>query len=209
MADCEKCGKPMVCHFDGCCEPNPGRMGFGWTIGGESFSHAGGYGTNNEAEYGALLALLTMLKDRGISGTIYGDSELVINQLNGDYAVKAGNLYGLHAQAAQLIAETGSTLAWCPREENDQADKASASALGIERHDLSKYTRKIGDLDPSLSAVKIGKRLAELGLRDQDGNPTTESGIRIFYRGFWTNFWHVENCRKALTPKQPEPEEVR
>jgi ribonuclease HI len=42
--------------------------------------------TNNQAEYGALLRGLQYLRDaKAISVEIFGDSELVIKQLNGQY----------------------------------------------------------------------------------------------------------------------------
>jgi alkylated DNA repair dioxygenase AlkB len=82
-----------------------------------------------------------------------------------------------------------------------------------KQEDLSLYVERLGDLDPTMSAVKIGKKLKELGLRDENGKPVHESGITIFYHGFWTSFWHIEKCRKALgidqasapAPSAPEP----
>ena len=86
------------CTFDGCAEPNPGMMGCGWTIHDESFSCSPGSGTNNEAEYHALMNLIAGLLDRVHSEDcveICGDSDLVVNQINGEYAVRSATLFPL------------------------------------------------------------------------------------------------------------------
>ncbi|XP_056695403.1 uncharacterized protein [Spinacia oleracea] len=45
--------------------------------------------TNNEAEYEALIAGLTLAEELGASGlNIFSDSQLIINQINGDYEAK-------------------------------------------------------------------------------------------------------------------------
>jgi ribonuclease HI len=206
----------MRCHFDGGCEPNPGRMGWGWTIEAESFCDGGVHGTNNEAEYRALIALLRMLAARGIrSADIRGDSELVVNQVNGEYQCKAYNLQQYCATAVNLLQAGGHSIQWCLRDQNTLADSASRAALAghlspseplsaetllaSAQKDLSLYTKRLGDLAASLSSVKIGKALKAAGMRDDDGNPVGEAGIRIFHHGFWTNFWHIENCRKIIS----------
>jgi ribonuclease HI len=84
------------CTFDGYAEPNPGLMGCGWTINGGSFSCSAGRGTNNEAEYHALINLIAGLLDRVLSEDcveICGDSDLVVNQINREYAVRSANLF--------------------------------------------------------------------------------------------------------------------
>jgi hypothetical protein len=49
--------------------------------------------TNNQADYEALLRGLQYLREVGaVSVEIYGDSELVIKQLNGQYECKSDNL---------------------------------------------------------------------------------------------------------------------
>ena len=77
-------------YFDGSAAPNPGQM----TIGGyvkrvsdkqkvHVYSIKLGHGTNNEAEYLSLIELCETLEGLGIKNiNIYGDSLLVINQVN-------------------------------------------------------------------------------------------------------------------------------
>jgi ribonuclease HI len=127
------------CTFDGCAEPNPGTMGCGWTINNESCSRSPGKGTNNEAEYHALLNLLVALLDQVQSGDsveIRGDSEVIIKQINREYKVRAPNLQPLWEQAnahMMQLRERGCavSLHWHRREENTLADAASKRAIGI------------------------------------------------------------------------------
>lgn len=85
-----------VAAFDGSATPNPGRMKIGGYIrrldNGRhvvSFSRDIGDGTNNIAEYAALLTLVKEAKTLGIKDIyIQGDSQLVINQVNGIWKAK-------------------------------------------------------------------------------------------------------------------------
>lgn len=49
--------------------------------------------TNNEAEYIAIISALTVMTEKEIN--MFSDSELVVRQLNGDYAVRQGHLLKL------------------------------------------------------------------------------------------------------------------
>lgn len=79
-------------YFDGSAKPNPGQMRIGGLIvhpNGDvlyKYSIDKGWGTNNEAEYLSLLHLLENLIDiKAASVIIYGDSQLVVNQVNGTW----------------------------------------------------------------------------------------------------------------------------
>ena len=49
--------------------------------------------TNNEAEYEALIARLRLAKEMGLQQLrVYSDSQLVINQVRGDYQAKGENM---------------------------------------------------------------------------------------------------------------------
>ena len=76
-------------YFDGATNPNPGELGLGACIvdhkGDEVIATSSyrPYGTNNEAEYLSLILLLKMAKKAGIKELeCYGDSKLIINQVN-------------------------------------------------------------------------------------------------------------------------------
>jgi ribonuclease HI len=60
--------------------------------------------TNNEAEYYGLMIGLQTCLEEGLVGTIrvIGDSQLVIRQMKGEYAVRHPRLIGLHAAAREL-----------------------------------------------------------------------------------------------------------
>ena len=61
LFDKSSLSRASVIHFDGACQPNPGLMGIGWTIHDpdgnliETGSRTAGSGTNNIAEYLALI----------------------------------------------------------------------------------------------------------------------------------------------------------
>jgi len=72
--------------------------------------------TNNEAEY---TALIEALKDKNSkNATIYMDSKLVVEQLAGNYVVKAENLYNLFLKAQELVKKRNVKLKWIPRKKN-------------------------------------------------------------------------------------------
>jgi ribonuclease HI len=80
--------------FDGGATPNPGDMKIGGFIklyGKTIFSYSDsiGYGTNNIAEYASLLRLVKQAQRLNIQNIyIQGDSQLVINQVNGVWKAK-------------------------------------------------------------------------------------------------------------------------
>ena len=72
------------------------------------------YTTNNEAEYTALIKLLEELRNRSLPSNttekvsavqIKGDSKLVIQQVFGDWKVKADNLKPFNEKAKMLVTE--------------------------------------------------------------------------------------------------------
>jgi ribonuclease HI len=84
--------------------------------------------TNNQAEYDSLIAALEYIIDRlnatgrtpeQVALEIKGDSDLVVNQLQGTYKVKEGGLKPRHARALELLDQFGAwMIAWHPREES-------------------------------------------------------------------------------------------
>lgn len=75
--------------------------------------------TNNEAEYrGLIYALLNV--PRGSELEIFSDSQLMVNQFCGNFAVRNPNLASLLKRAREIIQERQLTvtLTWVPREQN-------------------------------------------------------------------------------------------
>jgi ribonuclease HI len=77
----------MKIYFDGGCKPNPGQMEVGVVFdGGTSHHDDYGHGTNNKAEWLALIYAMGLAEERGIRDiTLIGDSKLVIMQASGKW----------------------------------------------------------------------------------------------------------------------------
>jgi len=86
--------KRYTAAFDGGATPNPGQMKIGGFIklyGKNIFRYSDsiGHGTNNIAEYASLLRLVKEAQKLDIQNIyIQGDSQLVINQVNGVWKAK-------------------------------------------------------------------------------------------------------------------------
>lgn len=131
--------------FDGACEPvNPGGIATGgWIIRdgeqvytGHNEVCRGDGATNNVAEWTALgMALRYMLDNsQQFSGsvlTIYGDSQLVIEQLNRRWKCNKIHLQKLRDRCWAILGELALpswTATWIPREQNTEADALSRKA---------------------------------------------------------------------------------
>jgi ribonuclease HI len=134
-------------RFDGCCKPNPGEIGIGAIVLNQDkkmiieISEKGGFGTNNQAEYTAIIrGLEELLKTYSGELLVQGDSQLVINQLKGEWNVKKRNLIPLYERVKELeVRFSKIEYEWIERNENKEADKLSAQALGLN---LSKRDEK-------------------------------------------------------------------
>ena len=151
----------FVLKFDGASRGNPGHSGGACFLNEYIASryqpisvwydadYFGDDKTSNEAEYLALIlgleACLHALNHKGghlgkssplrsTSICVCGDSELVIKQLQGEYAVASANLQPLHRKATilmGLLKASGNriSLCWIPREENVDADSIANEAI--------------------------------------------------------------------------------
>jgi ribonuclease HI len=127
---------PWRAWFDGSAHPNPGRCGIGAVLRGPEgetieISEAAGHGNSSEAEYRALIALLRAAVQAGAHGlTIYGDSQVVVNDVNGDAARAAPSLGAYRALVHTLMASLPHVaLRWIPRHKNPEADALSQCAV--------------------------------------------------------------------------------
>jgi ribonuclease HI len=97
-------------YFDGSAQPNPGNGGVGFVLYGvngrelESMSYSiAGQVTNNEAEWAALVMGMRCALEFNIRTLrIHGDSELVLNQMDGTYGVRSANLRPLYDEAKYI-----------------------------------------------------------------------------------------------------------
>ncbi|XP_060183015.1 uncharacterized protein LOC132612963 [Lycium barbarum] len=98
--------------------------------------------SNNVAEYQALILGLEMAVDmKQLQLQVFGDSELVINQLLGTYEVKKPELRPYHHYAQKLIGWLGNvTLQHVPRKENKKADALATLASSLTLPDQAQIT---------------------------------------------------------------------
>ena len=135
----------MKLYFDGLCElMNPGGVAtYGFVAYSGRKKLQEGYGlvgagmlgdnvSNNVAEYAGVIKGMESLLASGNSGKleVLGDSQLVIRQLLGLYAVRAPRLMPLHLRVQELAKGFKSvSYEWIPRELNEVADALSRKAL--------------------------------------------------------------------------------
>jgi len=121
--------------FDGSAKPNPGRCGLGARLLGPDgelveLSQPAGWGNSSEAEYRALILVLETALARGAWPlTVYGDSRVVVDDVNGRCEDSAAVLRPLRARVHALLARLPAvTLRWVPRHKNLEADALSQRA---------------------------------------------------------------------------------
>ena len=111
---------------DGACSGNPGPMRiavFSEDLKIETIEDTGN-GTNNIAEYKALIYALAIAQHLEDDVVIKSDSKLVVEQVNGNWKVKDPKLIPLRKDVRVLIDmrkqlfNVSTTLQWIPREEN-------------------------------------------------------------------------------------------
>ena len=125
-----------VLFFDGACRGNPGPMGIGAVLmeNGKKVKEISkrlGKGTNNIAEWSALIEGLKMAKAHGCREVeVRGDSQLIIKQITGRYRVKSENLIPLYDEAKILSASFGKiSFKWVKRDNNALTDALSNRAF--------------------------------------------------------------------------------
>ncbi|MGB9866680.1 MAG: Nif3-like dinuclear metal center hexameric protein [Bacillota bacterium] len=128
-------GKEVRIYADGASAGNPGWAGVGLVIEREDGSRVEksihvGQATNNVAEYLALIEALKAAKELGATRvTVFSDSELVVNQIKGQYAVHSPELRSLLAEVSKLKADFEHVdIVHVPREQNQLADSLSKAA---------------------------------------------------------------------------------
>ena len=129
--------KTLKIFFDGSSHGNPGPSGIGIIILDEvgrvldKLSKFIGFGTNNEAEYHALIeALRRAIQLDAEKVELYSDSELVVKQVKGIYSVRDEKLKRLHLKCVELLKNfKESEIKYVPRELNAEADELANEAI--------------------------------------------------------------------------------
>jgi len=80
--------------------------------------------TNNEAEYGTVVVRLDLAKVVEASNVVlYCDSQVVTNQVNGDYECKGERMKKYLEQVRRRVDDLKAKIIQIPRGENEQADR--------------------------------------------------------------------------------------
>lgn len=129
--------KKLQIFVDGAARGNPGPAGMGIVIKDVSgriiASHREYLGsmTNNQAEYSALIKALELASRLGSDRLkVISDSELLVKQITGKYAVRSKNLRALFAKIRRLERSfSGIDYQHVSRERNEEADRLANKAI--------------------------------------------------------------------------------
>ena len=141
----------IIINTDGGSRGNPGPAAIGVVFQDQNgeiihrHKQCIGVATNNEAEYGAIISALEILqksdwmsKNGGGSGEVICrlDSQLVVEQINGNYKIKKDHIRLFMEKIHKLISElrVKITFTHIPREENKEADQLVNLALDAEKN---------------------------------------------------------------------------
>ena len=127
----------VVAYIDGGARGNPGPAGYGVRIEQpdgtlvEEFCESIGVATNNVAEYRGLLAALEWARAHDRRHLrVRSDSQLLVQQMRGNYKVRHPGLQPLYARARLLAHEIGRVaFEHVPREANAHADRLANAAM--------------------------------------------------------------------------------
>jgi ribonuclease HI len=131
-------------HTDGGARGNPGPAGIGAVLFDPEGNVIGelargiGAGTNNVAEYTALIEGLQLALDKGVTDLqVCLDSQLVVSQVKGEWKIKNERLRSLAAKAQTLLSKFDTaTLEHVRREFNADADKLANQGMDQAELDL-------------------------------------------------------------------------
>lgn len=121
-------------YIDGASRGNPGDSGIGILFKNNeqyNFKKYIGIGTNNNAEYTALITALEIaLNSKLLKLIVHTDSMLVANQINGSWKVKDPEIRILFSKAKKLIEKLEDfSITHIRREFNSEADLLANEAI--------------------------------------------------------------------------------
>lgn len=128
----------ITIYIDGASVGNPGKSGIGYLIyrGDKLIKKESvflGVQTNNFAEYMALIFPLGDILALGEKQVeVFSDSQLVCEQIKGNYKVKNKNIYPLFILAKKLISNLDKfSITHINREKNSEADELAKKSTGF------------------------------------------------------------------------------
>jgi ribonuclease HI len=129
----------LMAYIDGGSRGNPGDAGIGvYFPGTVRIAEYLGTGTNNFAEYSALLtALRFAVFSRCEELEVFADSELVVKQIKGEYQVKNEGIRVLYDSALRWITLIPRfSISHVRRENNKEADSLANLAMDTHRNSV-------------------------------------------------------------------------
>jgi ribonuclease HI len=144
-------GQVYSIHTDGASKGNPGHASIAYVItdaDGETVVTDARYigaETNNVAEYTALVEALDRARELGLERVeAFSDSELMVKQVSGAYAVRNETLRPLCDDViAGLRVFKSASLTYVPRAENKRADKLAGDAIKEHLNARQKDKRRV------------------------------------------------------------------
>jgi ribonuclease HI len=129
----------LKAYIDGGSRGNPGDAGIGvYFPGTVRIAEYLGAGTNNFAEYSALLTALRFAAfSRCEELEVFADSELVVKQIKGEYQVKNEGIRVLYDSALRWITLIPRfSISHVRRENNKEADSLANLAMDTHRNSV-------------------------------------------------------------------------
>ena len=129
---------------DGICEPNPDGLACWGFIAFDGCGRAlerrcgvVGYGdgmTNQRAAYAAVIAALEWLADEAplTLAVLYTDSQLLVNQVRGEWACHTPQLQAQRARVLELLQQTAAEVRAVSRAHSAPAEALARKAYGAE-----------------------------------------------------------------------------
>jgi len=219
--------------FDGACGPiNPGGTAtYGVMIKDQDgiilvWEHGlvgkGSKMSNNLAEYAGVLHILKYLSSRPPGRvTIHGDSNLVINQLNGKWRIRKGLYLSTAMEAKALLAYLHSrgwqiNLCWIPRAQNEECDALSKKGCHTEERPHPKQQKVATRQDPR-DALMLGRTIKSTGITVLRGEPSKGKdwwvcrcpcGREFVAHGWGVRHGRTRNCGSDEHEVQPREHQV-
>ena len=216
--------------FDGGCSPvNPGGTAtYGVIIKDQDgtivvWEHGlvgkGSAISNNVAEYAGVLCVLKYLRSLPPArATIRGDSNLVINQLNGRWRIRKGLYRSIAVEAKELLARLkglGWQIAccWIPRAQNEECDALSKKGFATKEWPHSTRQEVPTRQDPR-DALMLGRTIKTTGITVLRAEPSRGKdwwvcrcpcGREFVAHGWSVRHGHSRNCGSGEHTAQSKP----
>ena len=111
--------------------------------------------TNNEAKYEALVAGLDLAKATGaVSVVIHCDSQVITNQVNGDYECKGERMKRHLEQVKRMVDNLQAKIVQIPKGENEQVNRLAEAASAEHMVILDKVLSFV-QLSPLIDPVDV------------------------------------------------------